>query len=263
MKKFCVIGHPISHSKSPQLHEVGFVEMEIDASFEAIDVVPDRLGEWVRKEFRPNFQGAAVTIPHKEAIREYLDFETEAATATGAVNTLFWVEDKLGGTNTDIIGALRAVSTEINPEGKGVLVLGAGGAARAAIFGLKSAGADICVWNRTFDKAQKLADAFEVLAVKDLNKVDPEKIDLVMNLTSVGLKTRESILPSDFWKSHHVAFDAVYEPLETQFLFDASNAGARIITGDNMLIFQALEQFKIWHDIELESEVMGKAFFND
>ena len=262
MKKFCVIGHPISHSKSPALHEAGFIDLEIDAEFEAIDIKPENLETWIKQEFRPNFEGAAVTIPHKEEVRKYIDFETEAAKKAGAVNTLFWQEGILGGTNTDIIGILRAISTEINPEAKKVLILGAGGAARAAIYAMKSAKTQVYIWNRTFEKAKDLAKEFEITAIEDLEKIDPESVEIIMNLTSAGLKTRESIIPKVFWRSHHTAFDAIYTPLETKFLFEAEQAGATTITGDKMLIYQALEQFKIWHKKELEPEIMGNAFFN-
>ncbi len=261
MKKYCVIGHPISHSRSPQLHEAGFAEMDIDAEFVAVDVKPEKLGEWIEKKFKPNYAGAAVTIPHKEAIRPFLDFETEAVKQIGAVNTLFWENDTLGGTNTDTIGILRAISTVMDPTDKNVLILGAGGAARAAVFGLKSTGANIVIWNRDYKKAQALAGEFECLAVEDFKKIDSEALDLVMNMTPVGLKEKKSLVPENFWLPRHVAFDAVYEPLETKFLFDAEQSGAQTITGDQMLVFQALEQFRIWHDVELEPEVMGNAFF--
>lgn len=262
MKKYCVIGHPISHSKSPQLHDAGMVEMEIDGSFEAIDVKPADLGRWVKEVFRPNYQGAAVTIPYKETVALFLDFQTEVAKKVGAVNTLFWQKGALGGTNTDVIGALRAVSTVMDPRGKKVLVLGAGGASRAAIYGLKSAEAQIYIWNRTAKKAKQLAEEFNIIEVESLETLNPDDFHLIINMTSVGLKSWESVLPEIFWRDHHTAFDAVYDPLETRFLFEAAEAGAQTITGDSMLVFQALEQFRIWHGVELESEVMGNAFFN-
>lgn len=262
-KKFCVIGHPISHSKSPQLHEAGFEEMEIEASFEKVDVAPENLSEWIRNEF-PNFGGAAVTIPHKETIRKFLDFETEAATKIGAVNTLFWKEEQMGGTNTDGIGFLRALQTEVlNLKKKRVLILGAGGAARAMIVALEAAEAQAALWNRTPEKAQKLAQEFEIGFVEELSEEAFGLFDVIVNATSVGLKEWKSVIPENFWEPHQVAFDAVYDPLETKFLSDAEAVGARTVTGDKMLVFQALEQFKLWHGIELEPEVMEMAFFTD
>jgi shikimate dehydrogenase len=262
MKKFAVIGHPIAHSKSPQLHEAGFADLNIEAEFAALDIRPEDLKTWIQTEFRQNFEGVSITIPHKEAIRDFVDQETEAATQIGAINTLFKKDGLIWGTNTDAIGALRAVQAEVPVlEGKDVLILGAGGAARAVAFALKTAGANITIWNRTSDKAEKLAEAFEVSFKKEF-PTSLDDYEIIVNTTPVGLGTNQSIIPAELWKPQHVAFDIVYDPLETQFLFDAESAGARTITGDRMLIFQALEQFKLWHDTELEPEVMGQAFFD-
>ncbi len=264
MKNFCVIGHPIKHSKSPQLHQAGFSEFEIEASFTAVDVSPENLGEWVKNDFKNNFEGAAVTIPHKEIIREFIDFETEAAVKIGAVNTLFKKDGQICGTNTDGVGALKALLTEIlNIKDKKVLILGAGGASRAIIFALKTAGAEVFIWNRSEEKAKKLAEEFEVKALdkEHLQAVVFAEFDIVVNATSVGLNEWKSVVPEDFWCSHQVAFDIVYDPLETKFLSDALSAGAKAVTGDKMLCFQAIEQFKIWHGIEPELEVFERAFF--
>lgn len=258
MKKFAVIGHPIEHSRSPQLHEAGFIDFEIDAEFEAIDVAPEQLGEWLRGDFLEHYSGAAVTTPHKIAIRKFLDSETDAAAAIGAVNTITNVEGKIVGTNTDGIGALRAVLTEMDPTDARVLVLGAGGVARAIAFALNTAGAHVSVWNRTTAKAVKLAAELGVHCLPDLELALPiaEKIDLIVNATA-GNPT----MPDDWWSPHQVAFDVQYEPLVTKFLEDAEAAETRTITGDKLLVHQAIEQFKIWHGIEPEPEVFENAFF--
>ncbi len=261
MKKFAVIGHPIGHTKSPVLHEAGFIELEIDATFEAVEVAPGDLASWVNGEFR-NYHGVAVTIPHKEALLPLVQKLSPAAEAIGAVNTLYWEEDVICGTNTDCLGALRAIQSELPVlEGKKVLVLGAGGAARAVVFALKTAGAVTAIWNRTTDKAIKLAADFEIDPVESLSSLNPDNFDVIINATSVGLREWKSVLPADFWSPHHVAFDMVYDPLETKFLSDAAEAEAPCVTGDKMLVGQALEQFKLWHGVELEPEVMGTAFF--
>jgi shikimate dehydrogenase len=260
MKKFASIGHPITQSKSPQIHEAGFTEFEIDASYETIDIEPKHLGSWIKAE-APRFNGLSVTAPHKETIHQYLDQETEAAQKIGAVNTILNKDGLLIGTNTDCIGAFRAIAPVINPQGKRCLILGAGGASRAIIFALKNVEADIFIWNRTFEKAEKLAKEFGITALKDLEKIDPDKADVVINATTVGMGEWKSLLGEDFWRDTHVAFDVVYDPLETKFLNDASQAGAQTITGDQMLIHQAVEQFRLWHDIEIDPEVMFGAFF--
>lgn len=262
MKKYCVIGSPIGHSKSPQLHEAGFSDMHLEASFEKIEVLPEDLHTWLQTEL-VHYEGVAVTIPHKEKIGNFLHQKTEAAEKIGAVNTLFKKEGVWCGTNTDCIGALRAIQSQCAElEGKTVLVLGAGGASRAVVFALKTAGCKVLIWNRTEERAVALATEFEVEAVESLEVLDSLDIDIVVNATSVGLKSWESPLPESFWRAGQVAFDMVYDPLETRFLSEAENAGALTVTGDKMLCLQALEQFKLWHDIDLEPEVMEAAFFN-
>lgn len=260
-KQFAVIGHPISHSKSPQLHQAGFQEFNIDAQFEAVDVSPENLGPFIKKIVPNSFEGVAVTIPHKETVLPYLDMVTEAASEIGAVNTLYKKEGKLCGTNTDGLGALRALETITKLEGKRVLILGAGGASRAIIYALKKSGADILIYNRTFSKAEKIAKHFEVLALESFEDIIPENFDIIINTTSVGLNELKSPLPADFWLPQHIGFDIVYTPLQTQFLEDCEKAGGQTITGDKMLVHQALAQFQIWHEQDLEPAIMEQAFF--
>ena len=293
MKKFAVIGHPISHSKSPALHQAGFIDLEIDAEFLAVDVLPKNLETWLKKDFQ-NFEGAAVTIPHKENIRKYLDQESMIAQKIGAVNTLFWQNGKICGTNTDVVGVLKSIINVFNPSNQNILILGAGGAARATIFGLQITGANVFLWNRTKEKAIKIANEFdptnyqkikksstssdcennvsflESIKKADIKQIqviddfsDSKKFDLVINTTSVGLHEWKSVVPENFWHKSHVAFDIVYDPLETKFLSDAEKAGAITISGDKLLVYQALEQFKMWNNVELDPEVMEHAFFEN
>lgn len=261
MKKYCVIGHPINHSKSPALHEAGFVEMNLDAEFGAVEVTPENLSTWMTDDLT-EYAGAAVTIPHKEKVMDLVDTLSEAAQKIGAVNTLYWEDEQVIGTNTDCIGAIRALGTECEElEGKKVLVLGAGGASRAIIFGLKQAGCHVSIWNRTSEKAAYLADEFEVDAVENIRAISGDQFDIIINTTSVGLKSWESVLSEDFYAPQNIVMDIVYDPLETKLLADAEAAGCATITGDKMLVFQAIAQFQLWHGIELEPEVMGTAFF--
>lgn len=262
MKKFAVIGYPLGHSKSPQIHKAGFQEFDIEASFEAVEVKPDDLKIWMEKEAR-NFAGFAVTAPHKEIIREFLDSETEIVSKIGAVNTVSNIDGNLVGTNTDAVGALQAILTTVDPKDKKVLILGAGGAAKAIAFGLKTAEAVIAIWNRTTEKAENLANFLDIGLVENLEEIEPivDKFDIIINATSVGTKEWESVFPAKFWQPNHIAFDVVYDPLQTKFLDDAEQAGAQIITGDKFLIYQAIEQFKVWHNIQPEAEVFEGAFF--
>ncbi len=263
MKKFAVIGSPIKHSKSPQLHEAGFIDLEIDATFEAVEVQPSDLASWMKNQF-PDYEGVAVTIPHKEAIIPYIDQLAPAAKMIGAVNTLYRKDGLVIGTNTDCFGALKAIETECpSLKGKKVLILGAGGASRAVIFAMQTAEAKVSLWNRTSEKARSLADYFEVTHIESLANFSGQDFDIIINTTSVGLKSWQSPLPEKFFHVSNIVFDVVYEPLETKFLSDAEAVGAVTITGDKMLVFQALEQFKLWHGVELEPEVMSSAFFRD
>lgn len=259
--RFAVIGYPVEHSRSPQLHEAGFREFEIDASFEKINVPPENLATFLKEEAQ-HYTGIAVTVPHKEAVLPYLDFYTEAAQNIGAVNTLYWKDGKLCGTNTDGLGALRALKTQTEVEGKTVFVLGAGGAAKAVIYGLKAAGAEVIIYNRTFSKAEALANQFDAVALESLQLAIPQEIDIVINTTTVGMNEYRSLFPEDFWMPQHIGFDIVYSPLYTKFLQDCESVNGTCITGDKMLIYQALEQFRLWHGKVLETEIMESAFFD-
>lgn len=260
--KFAVIGHPIDHSKSPQLHEAGFREFEIDASFEKIDITPENLEAFLKEEAK-HYTGIAVTVPHKETVMKYIDFYTEAAQSIGAVNTLYWKDGKLCGTNTDGLGALRALKTQTELEGKNVFVLGAGGAAKAVVYGLKAAGAEVIIYNRTFSKAEALAEQFDAVVLESLQLAIPHDIDIVINTTTVGMNEYKSLLPEDFWMPQHIGFDIVYKPLYTKFLQDCESVDGTCITGDKMLTYQALEQFRLWHGMMLEPEIMESAFFDE
>ena len=210
-------------------YQAGFIELEIDATFEALDLNPAELKDWMIDQAH-EYAGAAITVPYKETVIPYIDKLTDAAKSIGAVNTLYWENDVLHGTNTDCIGALRALQSEVpNLKGKHVLIMGAGGAARAIIFALKTAGCKIVICNRTAEKAVQLAEEFEVEAAESLEAIFPEKIDIVINTTSVGLKEWKSVIPEDFWDHQHTAFDIVYDPMETKFLSDAAQAGAKTV----------------------------------
>jgi len=265
MKKFCVIGYPIKHSKSPQIHHIWFDEFGIDAEFVAIEVKPEDLEQFIYQNFLSNkvYDGAAVTVPHKIEIQKFLENETQKAKKIGAVNTLFFENQKLSGTNTDADGALLAIlAIEKNIKNKKVLIFGAGGASRAIIFSLKDAGCDVYIKNRTEEKAIKLAEEFGCNFLENENFTQSifNQFDIIINATSVGLKTWTSVVPADFWSQNQIAFDVVYDPLTTKFLSDAKNAGAKIITGEKMLIYQAIAQFKIWHNLEPTSKSAEKLF---
>ncbi|HEY5713947.1 MAG TPA: shikimate dehydrogenase, partial [Candidatus Gracilibacteria bacterium] len=212
MKHYAVIGFPIEHSRSPRLHQAAFGLLDMDdCHFEALEIKPEDLGSWIKNDFRKFYQGAAITVPHKIEALKYIDVPTDSAIKIGAINTLYWLEDKVIGTNTDSVGALKAVESVMNDvENKKVLILGAGGAARSIIFALNFAGMKVAVWNRTSQKAQALAQEFEVGYLDALTPEAFDLFDLIVNTTPVGLKKWESLVPADYWSPHQVAFDVVY-----------------------------------------------------
>ncbi|MEK7545348.1 MAG: shikimate dehydrogenase [Patescibacteria group bacterium] len=256
MRIYGLLAHPVSHSQSPALYEGWFAHAGMEnAKFELFDVEPEKLGaffERMRDRHTEEIVGLAVSIPHKESVISYLDEVDEVAKEIGAVNTISWDGEKLKGWNTDWIG-VRESFTEagVDVAEKRVLVLGAGGGARAVVYALMHAGAQVLVTNRTFDRAEDLASVFRCPLVHwdDRETVEAE---IVVNTTSVGLEDLSaSPVSVKFWKelrnggSEIVAFDLVYRPRVTKFLKDALGAGARIITGDRMLFYQGKAQFRI------------------
>lgn len=256
MKKYCVIGYPVSHSLSPRLFNAAFKKLKIAARYELAEVNPENFGEFILN-FKLNFAGANVTIPHKQAVIEYVDKISPEAKKVGAVNVILNKNGKLFGYNTDVFGAMAAIKSEIKSlRGKRAVVLGAGGAARAVIYGLKKAGAKVLILNRTIEHAKNLVKDFkcEFGGLKDF---DANKCDLLINTTSVGMKREkgdykgQSPLPSlrellKNSKKRPVTMDIIYTPRITKFLRDAASAGCKIITGDKMFFAQAAASFKIW-----------------
>ena len=185
-------------------------------------------------------------MPYKEAILKYVDNTDSHTTKIGACNTVVRAQDgKLYGFNTDTAGIVRPLERRITLEGAKILVLGAGGAARAAVFGLKERGADVWILNRSLAAAQKLARQAKARAVKraDLKKY---AFDVIINATPVGMgNSRETPLQEKEINARYV-FDMIYDPAETQLLKLAKQRGAQIIPGIEMFVHQAARQFEIW-----------------
>lgn len=275
MLRFCVIGYPIQHSLSPRIHNRAFRKLGILARYEAISVRPRDLGSFIRK-FRKNFTGANVTIPHKERVIKFLDVLSPEARAIGAVNTIVNRGGKLIGYNTDVFGAMEALGKVKSQKskvksatqklkvsflkGEKVIVLGAGGAARAVIYGLKKAGAKVIILNRTLSRAKKLAKEFKCSAViaspgseSGVNSAKQSilECDILINTTSVGMKVSETPFPKlravlKIVRKKPVIMDIVYTPRMTKLLRDAKRAGCNIITGDKMFLAQAAKSFELW-----------------
>ncbi|MBI5414416.1 shikimate dehydrogenase [Candidatus Peregrinibacteria bacterium] len=267
MKHYGILAFPTGHSRSPEMQNAAFQHLKIDAVFERYEIPPEKLAEFFQENFRKErkIEGLAVSIPHKESILPFLGLIDEAAKKIGAVNTVFWNDGKICGTNTDWVGFSKSLKEEYDVRGKRVLILGAGGVARAIIYALiKSKAEKVVIANRTEEKAKKLAEEFGV-EWKTISDCDPDEFDLIVNATPIGMRGKfEGISPLSnyFWKAHHTAFDVVYTPEETQFLKDAKKSGAQTISGKKMFLFQGMAQFKIWTGENAPESIMIQALQN-
>lgn len=256
-----IIGDPVDHSLSPIMHNLAFKEKNIKAIYGAFRVKSSDLAKAVEGIRALNIKGVSVTIPHKEKIMEYLDEIDEIAKEIGAVNTILNKEGNLKGFNTDWIGVLKAFEeNEVELKDKKVVILGAGGASKAIIYALIKGGAkEIYVYNRTFEKAKLLESKFGIIAKpwEELKRVEG---DIIIQTTSVGLKSLETPVEEEIISRFKVAMDIVYLPLKTRFLSIAEKYG-KIIDGLQMLLYQGVEQFKIWTGMEPPVELMKKAIY--
>jgi 3-dehydroquinate dehydratase / shikimate dehydrogenase len=239
-----VAGDPIEHSLSPVIMNTALRRENVNGVYVALHA--KTLKDLMHCVREIPLHGLSVTMPYKQAMLEHLD-NTDAHTAKiGACNTVVrGQEGKLFGFNTDVAGVLRPLEQRLTIEGAKALVLGAGGAARAAVFGLKERGAEVWILNRTTVKAQKLARQAKARTIKraDLRKT---AFDVIVNATPVGMgSTRDCPLREDEIQAK-VVFDMVYDPIETRLLQVARAKGIAVIPGVEMFVHQAARQFEIW-----------------
>ncbi len=253
---FGIIAHPVEHSLSPLIHNAGYKALHIPAEYKAFDVPKEKLDIFFEK-VKERKIGLSVTIPHKETVHKYCGEVSVAAQRIGAVNTIYWREGKMIGHNTDFMGIRKPLQKEVDLENKNVVIFGAGGAARAGVYGCVLAGAKVIILNRTVEKAKKLAKEFSC-EFGSLADYDKEKTDVIIQTTSVGMMTNESLLEEKDFREGQVVFDIVYRPRKTKFLENAEKAGAKIITGDKMFLVQAYEQFKLFTGKDAPQELMEK-----
>jgi shikimate dehydrogenase len=261
MKRSCVIGWPVAHSRSPVIHRYWLKLYGVDGAYEMEAVRPEEIGDFLYSLGQRGYEGANVTLPHKEAALAGADRPDAAATAIGAANTL-WLDDKglLHASNTDAYGFMTHLSAEAPDWNKGkrpVMVLGAGGAARAILHGLLEAGASkILLANRTEDRAKALAQSFgsrvSLVPWEDRNRA-LAGCGLLVNATSLGMTGKPpldldlSALPLDA-----TVVDIVYSPLQTPLLAAAKVRGNRIVDGLGMLLHQAVPGFERWFGMRPE-----------
>lgn len=271
-----VIGSPIRHSLSPAIHNAALSARGIDARYEAVEVLPEHLAEWVRTIRSPATLGFNVTLPHKVAVRAELDEVEGDAILAGAVNAVVAIPSRettrLVGTNTDTVGFRRLLADEagISLSGQRVLLLGAGGGARAVALVALQDGADrLWVANRHVDHAEALladlsgvANRTEVqaLALDDAQTSSAlRSATVVVNASSVGLRPGETPLGLAGLSPESIAVDLIYNPATTTFLHDARQLGAQAVNGLGMLVFQAAAAFERWTGTEAPIEIMRTA----
>ncbi len=267
-----LLAHPAGHSLSPAMHGAAFGALGLAATYEALDVPPEQLAQQVEL-FRsdPDFLGANVTTPHKRAVMPLLDEVTDAAAAIGAVNTLLPREGRLIGDNTDGAGFLRALEEAGHDHEAVALVIGAGGAARAVVYGLHRLGALVMVAARDADAASALAGSFAGggpsvahLGPRDLASVLPAA-GLLVNATTVGMEggPAERALPLDVDVSllprDALVYDLVYKPRVTPLIAAARERGLRTLDGLAMLVWQGAESLRAWTGLEPPVSVMRAA----
>ena len=262
MKRLAVLGHPVGHSRSPAMHSAALVELGLaeEWSYEAIDLAPDEFEPRVRAMADEGFVGANVTVPHKGAALSLADSLSETAREIGAANTLSFAGGEIRADNTDAQGLMDALPKA--PGGKRALVLGAGGAARAAVWALSREGAEVEVWNRTELRSRNLC---EELGGKPVEAVDLRSYELVVNSTSVGLHGENPFAelpfePSDL-EERHTVVDLVYGAAPSQLLTVAFAVGAGVVDGIEILVRQGALSLEIWTDQPAPLEIMRRAAF--
>ena len=253
-----VCGWPVAHSRSPQMHNAALAAVGLDGwRYLRLPLPPDLFAETVRALPAAGFRGVNVTIPHKHAALGLADRASEAARAIGAANTLTFEDGAIEADNTDAPGLLAALGEPV--AGRRALVLGAGGAGRAAAWALAAAGADVAVWNRTPERAEALAADLGVRAV-----TGTVPADILVNCTSVGLHDPEATfkaLPveADEMGAGSLVVDMVYRVRGTRLLEAARSRGARVVDGLEILVAQGAASFERWTGIEAPREAMREA----
>ena len=260
MKKYLVIGNPISHSLSPELHNHWIKENGINATYDKKLLNKNELENLVSDVKQGNINGVNITVPFKNTIIPYLDELSEESKATQAVNTIYFKDEKVIGHNTDIEGfsnAIKKINFDFN--NKKIFILGAGGVVSSIIVALKKMGVSrIYLSNRTEDRALKLKKSFTDIELVPWGKLP--NFDMILNATSIGLEKNEEIKlefkdisPGKFF------YDVIYNPTQTNFLKKAKRYNHKIENGKMMFIYQAAAAFKIWHGIvpEINNEILN------
>lgn len=261
-----LIGDPVEHSRSPRMHNAAFAALGLNHTYELWHTQADSLPERVRSVSQPDIAGANVTVPHKEAVLSLVDEVSETARRIGAVNTINPNGDRLVGDNTDAYGyaaSIRDAYPEFAPQR--AVVLGAGGASRAVIVALQEMGAsEVIIVNRTYARAQKLADELGAVAAEWNSLGDlVSDASIITNATAVGWHD-DPIMSPDL--IDQIPVDAIVTDLtyaNTPLLQHAAGRGIRTLDGSGMLIHQGVRSFELWFGIKPPLDVMTRAAKSD
>jgi shikimate dehydrogenase len=272
MKRLAVLGQPIAHSLSPAMHNAAFAALGLDGewTYEAIELSPEEFAAGAAELPERGFVGANVTVPHKLAALALADEASPAAREIGAANTLSFTESGIRADNTDAPGLIAALPGPV--AGRRALVLGAGGAARAAVWALLGGGADVVVHNRTRERAEDLVAELGGRVLPDPGETLPLRdFDIFVNATSIGLakpgaEDRDTVSPlkamgvaADELSDRLVVVDLVYGAEATELTAMGRRGGAEVVDGLEILIRQGAESFRIWTGLEPPLEAMRQA----
>lgn len=265
--KICmIIGDPVEHSLSPQMHNRAYETLGIDDEFifVAAHVKIGHIKNAVEGIRAMGIRGLACTIPHKMEVLKYLDELDPTAKKIGAANTVVNENGKLKGYNTDWLGVLTPLEKVTALKNKKAAIIGAGGAARAMAFAVTSKGAKLFIYNRTIEKAKELAKEFGGVgkSLKEISEI--ENADIIFNATSLGMHPQENETPlsKKYLHKNHIVFDAIYVPYETRLLKEAKEQGAQIIRGIEMLLYQGIPQFELYTNKKGPEDVMRKVLMS-
>lgn len=254
------MGNPVSHSKSPLVHNVNFISQGINAVYLAFE--PSDIAMAVQSMKTLGIQGASITLPFKEAIMDHLDWVDSQAMEIGAVNTVVNQKGRLLGFNTDAKAALDPL-IPYGIKGKTICIIGAGGAARAVAHGISAHGGEIIIMNRSRKKGKALADKSRGSFIS-LDQMNTLKADIVINTTSLGMYPHWETRAFDDLNltPGMVVMDVVYTPLNTQLLTLARKNGCTFIDGLSMFVAQAGAQFELWTGLKPHTLQMREAVLN-
>lgn len=269
-KILCIIGHPVEHSMSPVMHNAALQDLGLDFIYIAFNVIPSKLKNAIRGIKAIGIKGFNVTIPHKEIIMKYLDKIDPLAKKMGAINTVKSENGILIGRNTDALGAKKGLldaGCKIN--GKNILILGAGGAAKAICYVLAEEANKIVIANRTEKRAIKLVKNLKKnidvnAEVKNNSenvlKEETSKADILINTTPVGMypSTSQSPILKSILHSDLFVFDVIYNPIETKLIRDAKEIGCKTLGGLDMLINQGVLAFEWWTNKKPNRDLMKR-----